>query len=34
MTASAAIYTVPVLLVTFLAQKGIVRGLLGGAMKG
>jgi multiple sugar transport system permease protein len=33
MTASAAVYTVPVLIVTFLAQRGIVRGLLGGAIK-
>lgn len=33
MTASAAVYTIPVLLVTFLAQRGIVRGLLGGAIK-
>ncbi len=33
MTAAAAIYTIPVLLVTLFAQRGIVRGLLGGAIK-
>lgn len=33
MTAAAAIYTIPVLLFTLLAQRGIVRGLLGGAIK-
>jgi multiple sugar transport system permease protein len=33
MTASASIYTIPVLIVTLVAQRGIVRGLLGGAIK-
>lgn len=33
MTAAGAIYTIPVLLVTLFAQRGIVRGLLGGAIK-
>lgn len=34
MTAVAALYLVPVLLVTVLAQRGIVRGLMSGATKG
>lgn len=33
MTASAVIYTIPVLLVTIIAQRGIVRGLVSGAIK-
>ena len=33
MTASASIYTIPVLIVTLFAQRGLVRGLLGGAIK-
>ncbi|HZQ10596.1 MAG TPA: carbohydrate ABC transporter permease [Anaerolineae bacterium] len=33
MTAAASIYTIPVLIVTLFAQRGIVRGLLGGAIK-
>jgi multiple sugar transport system permease protein len=33
MTAAATVYTIPVLIVTVFAQRGIVRGLLGGAIK-
>jgi multiple sugar transport system permease protein len=34
MTAVAAVYLLPVLIFTILAQRGIVRGLMSGATKG